>query len=155
MAFCKSVKYTSQIVPIYYLPLTLHRIVKKLKNMKRLVFLFFMFALFSQIDVRAGITEEDPIEKKGDGNTGGPKSVLPVISTSIFEDLLTVSVRNYVGQVQVMVYSPCGENSCYQTYYIYGMDNINMDFSGFLSGCYTVSLRLQNGDVYTGVIRKD
>lgn len=78
----------------------------------------------------------------------------PVITTYVAGDVLSISVSNYVGTVQVVVSQTNSVWGRSQNYYVNGMDTINIDFTSSTSGSYVVSLVLQNGDEYEGVIRK-
>lgn len=122
--------------------------------MKNFLILLILLSLFLQTDCKAAVEEENPIEKKGDGNNDGPKSMPPVITTYVAGDVLSISVSNYVGTVQVVVSQTNSVWGRSQNYYVNGMDTINIDFTSSTSGSYVVSLVLQNGDEYEGVIRK-
>ena len=119
--------------------------------MKKAMLLFVLVNVFLAGVTYAEVTVDgDPIVEGHKGNTNGPKGVLPSVSFQASGDELTVDINRYLGNVQVTVCALDGSGTTYNTYYINGHSSFTMDFTGYNTGNYSISIGLQNGTVFTG-----
>ncbi|MCQ2268552.1 MAG: hypothetical protein MJZ83_06745 [Bacteroidaceae bacterium] len=101
----------------------------------------------------ASITDLDVEEEKSTQSQGGPRTSAPGVQVSSLDNELTLDISRYIGNVQVSVLALDGSSNISDTYYINGQGRIDMDFSGYATGCYSVAISLRNGVVYSGSFR--
>lgn len=121
--------------------------------MKKILFLTFLFGMLSQTELRASISEDDPIEDKGSNdNSGRPKGSLLSVQSTISGDEMYLEILNYVGDVQILTTSEVGGLASSSTHYINGRGNVTLDFSRYTYGHYSVEIIFSNGTVYEGSV---
>lgn len=103
----------------------------------------------------ASITDLDVEEEKSTQSQGGPRASGSSVEASASGDELTVDINRYLGNVQVTVTALDGSSRTSNTYYINGHTSFTMDFTGYNTGSYSISIRLQNGTVYSGSFRME
>lgn len=121
--------------------------------MKKVILLFVLLNfIFSAVCDAGVIVDEDPIVKDQKQDTSGPKSILPSVSFLANGDILDVTIYRYLGSAQISVIDQDGNCVNCNTYYINGSNCCSLDFTGYDLGRYSVSVALQNGLVYSGII---
>ena len=100
----------------------------------------------------AEVVINDPL-KPEKNITDGARTSTPSVEVSASGDELTVDINRYLGNVQVTVCALDGSSTTCNTYYINGHSSFTMDFTGYNTGNYSISIRLQNGTVYSGTFR--
>ena len=116
---------------------------------KSLVLITFLTCTYS---MSAEVVIDDPIVP-GKENQSGPRTSIPSVEVSASGDELNVDINRYLGNVLVTVCALDGSSTTYNTYYINGHSSFTMDFTGYNAGCYSISIGLQNGTVYSGSFR--
>lgn len=109
--------------------------------------------MLCQTEIKAEVEEVDPIENKGNNDKGsGPRGISRSINSSVTDDVLLLSIDNYLGQVQVMITSDNGmiTNSVHS---VIGHGIISIDFANYSAGLYSVALVFPDGTIYTGSYR--
>lgn len=91
------------------------------------------------------ITDESETNPKGK-----PRTSTPSVTASAQGDELTIDINRYLGNAQVTVVAQDGSSITCNTYYINGHTSFAMDFAGYSEGHYTITVTLQNGQVYSG-----
>lgn len=124
--------------------------------MKKFLF-FVLLSLCVCPDLSAGVVVDDPIEDKtgNNGNSGRPRTMPPAVLTSVQDDIVSIDVSRYSGNVQLMVMSEDGVTSISENHSIFGFGTINKDFSLLNAGSYSITLIFDSGEVYVGRVRKD
>lgn len=121
--------------------------------MKKFLFTFVLFGMLCQTEIKAEVEEIDPIENKGNNDSGNrPKGISRSINSSVTDEELLLSIDNYLGQVQVMITSDNGmiTNSVHS---VIGHGIISIDFANYSAGLYSVALVFPDGTTYTGSYR--
>lgn len=119
-------------------------------NIRKSLVLFTL--LTCTYSMSAEVVIDDPIVP-GKENQNGPRTSIPSVGVYASGDELTVDINRYLGNVQVTVCALDGSGTTYNTYYINGHSSFTMDFTGYNTGSYSISIGLQNGTVYSGTFR--
>ena len=117
---------------------------------KSLVLITFLTCTYS---MSAEVVIDDPIIPGKEKTTGKPRTSIPSVEASTSGDELTVDINRYLGNVLVTVCALDGSSTTSNTYYINGHSSFTMDFNGYSTGSYSISIGLQNGTVYSGTFR--
>ena len=119
--------------------------------MRQLIIAAFFFSMLCPSGLRASVVVDDPIEKKGTGNeNGGPRGSMESVQATATGDELTIDINRYLGNAQVTVMAQDGSSTTANTYYINGHTGFTMDFAGYAEGHYSLTITLQDGQVYSG-----
>ena len=92
------------------------------------------------------------------GTTNGPNNLigeedLIVIEAEYDSQELTLSVTNYAGNVDILIFKTLGHNIMYDdTDYISETCPVTVDISSYTLGTYTLVVELGSGDTYIGDI---
>lgn len=119
---------------------------------KKITTLLLLFAT-TCIPVFGSITDLDISDEPELHTKGDARSSIVSIEAIASGDELTVDINRYLGYVQVTVCALDGSGTTYNTYFINGHSSFTMDFTGYNAGCYSISIGLQNGTVYSGSFR--
>lgn len=121
--------------------------------MKKGIILAFAMLLTAWHPVSASIIDLGIDVENEHQSKNGARSVTPSVQVEAFNDVLSIDVNRYLGNVQVFVMATDGSSVITNTYYINGHDTISMDFTGYAEGLYQMTVTLGNGDVYLGSFR--
>lgn len=123
--------------------------------MRKFLFCALLLSTSLHSEMKANIIVEDPIEDKGDTTGKKPRNILPVVETSVQDDILNIGISYYLGNVQILVVSDDGTYSSNQSYYINGSTTVVKDFTTLDNGSYSITVVIESGEIYSGRIRKE
>ena len=119
---------------------------------KKLVLIVLLFVAAIN-PLLASITDLDIEKRDGDQSNNGPRTSAPGVQVSSLDNELTLDISRYIGNVQVSVLALDGSSNISDTYYINVHSSFTMDFTGYNAGHYSISIILQDGQVYSGGFR--
>lgn len=103
-------------------------------------------------NMSAEVVFDNPIVQEKE-NQSGPRTSTPSVEVSASGDELNVDINRYLGNVLVTVCALDGSSTTSNTYYINGHSSFTIDFTGYATGSYSITIGLQNGAVYSGSFR--
>lgn len=122
-------------------------------TMKKKLLMMCLFGLFTVFNLHAGVVVDDPIEKDGDNNNKGGRTVAPFCELSVNGNILYINLSRYIGNVQIAL---IGSSSCTvsTSNYTISEDNssISLNFEGYEKEEYTLIVTLQDGNTYRAVL---
>lgn len=121
--------------------------------MKKTLFLLLLMLATAFSSVHASIIDLG-IEDDSNGlPKDGPRTVLPSVQVSAFNDELVLDISRYNGYALVTIVSEVDNSVMSNTYYVNGYNNICLDFTGYAVGRYEFTVSLGNGLAYAGSFR--